>query len=63
MVSAISVAQVWRSVMACMGPLGEAPGTSRKIHSRETVTTGLSPALISVMMPPAAGALMMWWRQ
>ena len=55
-------AQGWCRVMAYIGPLAEASGTLRKVHSRETVTTGPTPALTSVMTPAATTALMMGWR-
>ena len=46
-------AQGWPRVMAYTGPLGEASGTLRKVHSRETATTGPTPALISMMTSSA----------
>ena len=47
-------------VLTCTGPgVRHAP----EIHSRGTVAIGLAPALISVMTPAAATALMMWCRQ
>ena len=57
----------WRDIMtkkpvyATTDPKGS--GALRKVHSRETATTGPAPALTWVMTPAATATLMMWWRQ
>ena len=37
--------------------------SSSGVYSRDTLTAGPAPALISGMMPAATAALMTWWRQ